>query len=544
MSTTSVPTGMELLHNASLNKGTAFTEDEREALGLRGLLPPHVHTMEEQVTRVMENYRRKDTPLGRYIHLLSLQDRNETLFHRVCLDHLEEMMPVIYTPTVGQACQEYGHIFRRTRGCFVSLKHRGRVADVLRNWPYVDVRVIVVTDGERILGLGDLGADGMGIPIGKLSLYSVCAGVHPSDCLPIMLDVGTDNEQLLNDPLYIGTKQRRLRGQAYDDFVDEFITAATEVFPRALVQFEDFANANAFRLLDRYRDRICTFNDDIQGTGSVVLAGILGALRITGGALGDQRFLFLGAGEAGLGCGKQIAAAMVLEGMSEKEARDRFSFFDIGGLVVKSRKDLSDEHRLYAHDHPHTTDFLEAVKAIKPTVIVGASAQAGAFGKDVLETMASLNDRPIVFALSNPTAKAECTPEDAYKHTAGRAVYASGSPFKPLEVGGKKFVPGQANNAYVFPGIGLGVVAVEATRVTDEMFYASAKALADMVSDKDLAMGRVFPGLAQIREISLNIAVAVAEVAYEQGLARIDRPADLKGYIRSQMFEPVYDTYV
>lgn len=544
MSTTSVPTGIELLHNASLNKGTAFTEDEREHLGLRGLLPPHVHTMEEQVERVMWNHRRKETPLARYIHLLALEDRNETLFYRVCLEHVEEMLPIIYTPTVGQACQEYGHIFRRTRGCFVGIKHRGHVADVLRNWPYVDVRVIVVTDGERILGLGDLGADGMGIPIGKLSLYSVCAGVYPCDCLPVMLDVGTDNEELLNDPLYIGAKQRRLRGKEYEDFVEEFISAATEVFPHVLIQFEDFANANAFPLLERYRDKICTFNDDIQGTGGVVLAGLLGALRITGGKLTDQKLLFLGAGEAGLGCGKQIVAAMVSEGVSEQQGRERCWFFDVGGLVEKGRTDLSDEHKLYAHDHPHTDDFLEAVKSIKPTAIIGASAQAGMFTKEVLETMAELNKRPIVFALSNPTHKAECTPEEAYRHTGGRAVFASGSPFDPVEMNGKRFVPGQSNNAYVFPGIGLGVVAVGATRVTDEMFYAAAQALADMVSEKDLELGRVFPALTRIREISANIATAVAEVAYEQGVAKLQRPADLHAYIKSQMYQPVYDTYV
>lgn len=544
MSTTSVPTGTELLHDARLNKGTAFSEEERERLGLRGLLPPHVHTMDEQVQRVMENHRRKDTPLDRYIHVLALQDRNETLFHRVCLDNLEEMMPIIYTPTVGQACQEYGHIFRRTRGCFISLKHRGRMADVLRNWPFVDVRVVVVTDGERILGLGDLGADGMGIPIGKLSLYSVCAGIHPCDCLPVMLDVGTNNEQLLNDPLYIGAKQRRLRGEEYDAFVEEFITAATEVFPHALIQFEDFANANAFPLLEKYRDRICTFNDDIQGTGVVVLAGLLGALRITGRPLSEQKFLFLGAGEAGLGCGKQIVAAMVLEGISEKKARESCWYFDIGGLVVKGREDLSAEHRLYAHDCEHTSNFLEAVKAVKPTAIIGASAQAGMFDKDVLEAMAEFNERPIVFALSNPTHKAECTPEEAYKHTSGRAVYASGSPFKPVELNGQTFVPGQSNNAYVFPGIGLGVVACEAARVTDEMFYASAKALADMVSEDDLKLGRVFPSLTEIREVSARIATAVAEVAYEQGLAREPRPPDLLEYIRSQMYVPIYEDYV
>jgi malate dehydrogenase (oxaloacetate-decarboxylating)(NADP+) len=544
MSTTSVPTGVELVHNPGLNKGTAFTEDERELLGLRGLLPPHVHTMEEQSARVMENFRRKDTDLGRYIHMLALQDRNETLFYRVLLDHLEEMMPIIYTPTVGRACQDYGHIFRRTRGCFVALKHRGRIADVLRNWPYVDVRVIVVTDGERILGLGDLGADGMGIPVGKLSLYTACAGIHPADCLPVMLDVGTDNDSLLSDPLYIGTKQRRLRGEAYDAFVDEFIAAVTEVFPRALVQFEDFANANAFRLLTRYRDQICTFNDDIQGTGSVVLSGILSAIRTTGRKLTEQRFLFLGAGEAGMGVGGQIASAMMRDGLSEAEARGRCWFFDVDGLIVKGRERLSEEHQPYAHKHEPLSDFLAAVKAVQPTGIIGASAQPGMFDGPVLEAMAEMNERPIVFALSNPTHKAECTPEEAYGHTGGRAVYASGSPFAPVTINGRTFVPGQGNNAYVFPGIGLGVVACDAARVTDEMFYAAAKALAAHVGEEDLKLGRVYPSLAKIREVSLDIATAVAEVAYEQGLASLSRPRDIHEYIRSQVYVPTYQEYV
>jgi malate dehydrogenase (oxaloacetate-decarboxylating)(NADP+) len=544
MSTTSIPTGMELLRNAGLNKGTAFTEEERELLGLRGLLPPHVHTMKEQVDRVVENYRRKDTDLGRYVHILSLQDRNETLFYRVVLDNLEELMPIIYTPTVGEACQKYGHIFRRTRGCFIAEKHRGRMADVLKNWPLVDVRVIVVTDGERILGLGDLGANGMGIPVGKLSLYTACAGIHPADCLPVVLDVGTNNEELLNDPLYIGTKEQRLRGEEYYDFVDEFITAATTVFPQALIQFEDFANPTAFPLIEKYEDEICTFNDDIQGTGSVILSGLLGALRITGGKLTEQKLLFLGAGEAGMGCGKQIVAAMVSEGLSEKEAQERFWFFDVDGLIVKGRDNLSDVHLPFAHDHEHMTDFLEVVKAVKPTAIIGASAQASTFTKEVLETMAEMNERPIVFALSNPTHKAECTPTEAYTYTNGRAIYASGSPFKPVELNGKTFVPGQGNNAYIFPGVGLGIVACESSRVTGEMFYAAAKALAGEVSEDDLKLGRVYPALSRIREVSAKIATAVAEIAYEQGHACLPRPKNLHEHIKSSMYVPEYEDYV
>jgi len=544
VSTTSIPTGIDLIHNPSLNKGTAFTEDEREALGLRGLLPPHIHTMEEQAARVMENFRRKDTDLGRYIHMLALQDRNETLFYRVLLDNLEEMMPIIYTPTVGKGCLEYGHIFRRTRGCFVAIKHQGRMANVLRNWPFVDIRVVVVTDGERILGLGDLGADGMGIPIGKLSLYTACAGLHPSDCLPVMLDVGTDNDSLLNDPLYIGTKQRRLRGEAYDEFVDEFIDAVHEVFPRALIQFEDFANANAFRLLRKYREKICTFNDDIQGTGSVVLSGLLSALRLTEGKLAEQRILFLGAGEAGIGVGNQIVAAMIVDGLSAKEAHQRCWFFDVGGLIVKGRDRLAEEHRPFAHDHEHTDDFPAAVEAIKPTVIIGASAQPGMFSPDVLKAMAALNERPIVFALSNPTSKAECTPEEAYKWTEGRAIYASGSPFDPVTLNGRTFVPGQGNNAYVFPGVGLGVIACGARRVTDEMFYAAARALAAQVTEDDLRIGRVYPPLTRIREVSALIATAVAEVVYDQDLADVPRPKDLYQHIKSEMYEPEYMSYV
>jgi len=450
----------------------------------------------------------------------------------------------VYTPTVGKACQEFAHIYRRPRGCFLAVKHQGRMADIIRNWPYVDVRVVVVTDGERILGLGDLGADGMGIPIGKLCLYTACAGVHPTECLPVMLDVGTDNEALLNDPLYIGTRQRRLRGAKYDEFVEEFISAVTNAFPHALIQFEDFANANAFRLLERYRDRICTFNDDIQGTGSVVLSGLVSALRVTRGKLTDQTILFLGAGEAGVGIGNQIVAAMKQDGLSEKDAHARCWFFDVNGLIVKGRERLGEEHKPYAHPHEHLTDFVAAVKAIKPTVLIGASAQPGRFNREVLEAMAKNNERPIIFALSNPTSKAECTPEEAYTHTDGRAIFASGSPFKPVTVGGKEFVPGQGNNAYIFPGVGLGVVAVDATRVTDEMFYAAAKALADQVSEEDLKLGRVYPPLTRIREVSAMIAMAVAKVAYDQGLARLPRPKDLYDHIKSSMYVPEYEEYV
>ena len=537
------PTGADLLHSPVLNKGTAFTEEERDALHLRGLLPPHVHTQDEQVMRVMENFRRKPNDLEKYVHMIALQDRNETLFYRVVLDHLEEMMPIIYTPTVGQGCLEYGHIFRRPRGLFVSSADRGRVADVLRNWPSPDVRIIVVTDGERILGLGDLGADGMGIPVGKLSLYTACAGVHPALCLPVTLDVGTDNERLWRDPLYIGIRQPRLRGEAYDALVDEFMTAAQEVFPNVLVQFEDFANVNAFRLLNRYRDRLCTFNDDIQGTGGVALAGLVSALRLTGGRLPDQTVLFLGAGEAAVGIAGLIVAGMVAEGLPEEEARARCWLVDSRGLVVKSRTDLAPHKQPYAHDHAPLPDFLAAVEALRPTAIIGVSGQPGTFSQPVLAAMARLNERPIVFALSNPTSKAECTAEQAYTWTEGRAIFASGSPFAPVTVGGRTHVPGQGNNAYVFPGVGLGVIACGARLVTDEMFFAAARALAGQVSEEDLAQGLIYPPLTEIREVSAAIAAAVAGVAYRQGLATRPEPEDLLAFIEAQMYEPRYESY-
>jgi malate dehydrogenase (oxaloacetate-decarboxylating)(NADP+) len=537
-------TGVDLLYNPTLNKGSAFTEEERDALGLRGLLPPHVHTQEEQVQRVMENSRRKPNDLEKYIHLVALQSRNETLFYRVVLDHIEEMMPIVYTPTVGQACQEYGHIFRRPRGMFISAADRGRVAEVLRNWPNSNVRVIVVTDGERILGLGDLGASGMGIPVGKLALYTACAGVHPSFCLPVTLDVGTENERLLNDPLYMGLRQRRLRGEAYDALVDEFLAAAQEVFPQALIQFEDFANRNAFRLLDKYWERLCTFNDDIQGTGGVALAGLYSALRITGGRLSEQKVLFLGAGEAAIGIADLIVAAMVDEGLTEGEARSRCWLVDSKGLVVRSRTGLAPHKLGYAHERAPLPDLLSAVEALQPTAIIGVSGQPGMFTQPVLAAMARFNDRPIVFALSNPTSKAECTAEQAYTWTEGRAVFASGSPFAPVTLEGKTYVPGQGNNAYIFPGVGLGVIACGARLVTDEMFFAAAKALALQVSEADLEQGLVYPPLTMIREVSAVIAVAVAEIAYQRGLAAQPRSADLRAHIEAQMYEPCYHSYV
>ena len=538
------PRGADLLHNPLLNKGTGFTEAEREALDLRGLLPSRVATLAQQTERVLRNVRGQPTALSKYRYLTGLLDRNTTLFYRLVVDNLDEIMPIIYTPTVGQACQQYGHVFRQARGLFIGINDRGRVVDILRNWPYSDVRIIVVTDGERILGLGDLGANGMGIPIGKLALYTACAGVHPASCLPITLDVGTNNQTLLDDPLYIGLPQKRERGEAYDAFVEEFILAAQYLYPRAIVQFEDFGNMNAFRLLRKYRDRICTFDDDIQGTAAVALAGVYSALRLTGGRLVDQRFLFLGAGEAGIGIGDLIVTALENEGLSEREARRCCWFVDSKGLVVASRGDLA-EHKLpFAHDHAFIPDLQSAVEALKPTALIGVSGVGSTFTQPIVETMARLNQRPIIFALSNPTSKAECTAEQAYTWTDGRAVFASGSPFDPVTVAGKTFVSGQGNNAYIFPGVGLGIIACGATRITDEMFYAAAKTLAGLVSEDDLALGRIYPALDQIRQVSAHIGAAVARVAYANHLATMPEPEDLLKAVRTQMYDPVYESYV
>ncbi|MCA9953914.1 MAG: NAD-dependent malic enzyme [Anaerolineales bacterium] len=533
-------TGVDLLHNPLHNHGTAFTDEERDSYKLRGLLPPRIFTQERQVQRSLGNYRKKQNDLERYIYLISLEDRNETLFYRLVMDNLEEMMPIIYTPTVGKACQEFAHIFRRPRGLYISAEDKGRVAEVIANWPLDDVEVIVVTDGERILGLGDLGVNGMGIPVGKLSLYTACAGINPAKTLPITLDVGTENEKLLDDPLYIGLPQRRLRGAEYDALVDEFMTAVNERYPNVMVQFEDFANLNAFRLLHKYRNQYCTFNDDIQGTASVTLAGIYSALRLTGGKLGEQKLLFLGAGEAGIGIADLIVSAMMDEGLSEAEARQRCWFVDSRGLVESTRTDLA-EHKLhYAHEFAPQPNLLAAVNALKPTGIIGVSGRGQMFTKPIVEAMAALNERPIVFALSNPTANSECTAEEAYTWSEGRAIFASGSPFDSVTYNGKTFVPGQGNNSYIFPGVGLGVVAVKARHVPDEMFMAAARTLAQLVTEEDLAMGRIYPSLKRIREVSVAIGTAVAKVAYQQGLARVPRPDNLAEFVQAQMYHPSY----
>lgn len=532
--------GVDVLRDPAMNKGTAFSDAERDALGLHGLLPPVVSTLEAQVGRVLENFRRKASPLEKYIDLANLHDRNWTLFFRVLMDHPDEMTPIVYTPTVGLACQQFGHIFQRPKGLFVSAKDRGRVAGLLANWPRKDVKIIVVSDGERILGLGDLGANGMGIPVGKLSLYTACSGVPPEQTLPVLLDVGTNNPAFLTDPLYIGLHEKRLEGEAYDALVDEFIQAAQKAFPGVVIQFEDFANHNAFRLLERYRDKIPTFNDDIQGTAAVTVAGVLSSLRVTGGKVADQVLLFQGAGEAATGIADLWAEVLVAEGLPVAEARKRCWLFDSRGLVVKSRSDLAHHKVPYAHEHPTVATLLDAVKAVKPTAIIGVAAVGGAFTQEVVGAMSALNARPIVFALSNPTSKSECTAEQAYTWSNGRALFACGSPFDPVDMNGKHFVPRQGNNSYIFPGVGLGAIVTGTKRITEPMFMAAARTLASLVTDEDLAQGSLYPPLSGIREVSAKIAAAVAEIAFREKLATVPQPPDLLAFVKSRMYEPRY----
>jgi len=542
-----VPTtlrGVSLIQDPRWNKGTGFTQQERDTLGLQGLLPPRVLTMEEQLLRVRHNFKAKTSAIEKYIFLVGLQDRNEALFYRLVVDGLTEMMPLIYTPTVGEACKKFGHIFRRPRGLYLSINDRGRIRQVLRNWPDRHVAVIVVTDGERILGLGDLGAHGMGIPIGKLSLYTACAGIHPFQCLPITLDVGTNNAGLRDDPLYTGLRQARCRGPEYDGFIEEFVTAVDELFPGVLLQWEDFATENAIRLLVRYRDRLCSFNDDVQGTAAVVLTALLSACRVKQERLQDQRLLFLGAGASATGVAHLIVSAMVREGLSEAEARTRMWFVDSKGLIAAGRDDLAPHKQPFAHPHPPVTDFLTAVETLLPTGIIGLSTQGGAFSEPIVRALAAANERPILFALSNPTSSSECTAEQAYRWTDGRALFASGSPFDPVSLDGRRYLSGQANNAYIFPGLGLGIVLSQARRVTDGMFHEAARTVAESVSPANLAEGTLLPALDGIRELSVRIAAAVARLASREGLARVDVPDDAEAWVRAGMYQPVYPDYV
>jgi len=529
--------GLEVLRDKTLFRSIAFTRAERDRLGLRGLLPHRVATQRQLVERVMASLRRLPTDIDRYMALSSLQERNEHVFYRTVIDHIDEIMPLIYTPTVGQACREFSHIAREPKGLFITPDDRGRIKRMLGNWSERDIRVIVVTDGERILGLGDLGANGMGIPIGKLALYTACAGIPPRHCLPVTLDVGTDNREMLADSLYLGYPHRRIRGRRYLALVDEFVAAVQARYPDALIQFEDFLTPNAYALLRKYRDRVLCFNDDIQGTAAVVLAGVLASARVTGTGLPAARIMFLGAGSAATGIADLMVAALVEAGTGREEARRRLWFVDKDGLVVRGRDGLMEHNLPYAHDH-EPLSFLEAIDAIKPHVLIGATGAPGTFTREVVERMSAINERPAIFALSNPTSKAECTAEQAYAWSGGRAVFTSGSPFGEVVHDGRVFRPGQGNNAYVFPGVGLGALACRARLISDRMFLAAARALARLVRQDDLARGSLYPPLKEIRRLSLAIATSVAEEAWESGLARRRRPANVRTLIRRLMYEP------
>jgi len=533
-------TGYELLRDPRFNKGTAFTATERRELGLEGLLPPVVSTVDLQVARRHDEIANLTDDLHKYLVLSDLQSRNETLFYRVLMSDPATYMPIVYTPTVGEACQKFGHIFRAPRGMYLPVSSRRRLKQLLSNWPERDVRFIVVTDGERILGLGDLGAGGMGIPIGKLSLYTACAGVPPQYCLPIVLDVGTNNQVLLDDPLYQGLRQQRVRGEEYLVFVDEFVAAVEQLYPKCCIQWEDFANFNAVPILTRYRDKICTFNDDIQGTAGVALACIYGALRITGQKLSEQRFLFLGAGSAATGIAELISLAMAQEGMDLAAARRRNALFDINGLLVTSRTDLAGFQKPFAQEAAPVPTFVAAVEALKPTGIIGVSTVPKLFNHDVIGAMARINQRPIIFPYSNPTSRSECSAEEAYRWSDGRAVFASGSPFPPVEIAGRHFVPGQGNNVYIFPAMGMAVFATEAKRVTEEMFIVAARAVAEQVTEENLSTGLIYPPQSHILNASLHVAERIAAYIFDQGLARVPRPDDVGALIRARAYQPVY----
>ncbi|KAL9376779.1 hypothetical protein Peur_030899 [Populus x canadensis] len=545
--TISVASGYTLLRDPQHNKGLAFTEKERDAHYLRGLLPPATISQQLQEKKLMNTIRQYQLPLQKYTAMMELEERNERLFYKLLIDNVEELLPVVYTPTVGEACQKYGSIFKRPQGLYISLKEKGKVLDVLKNWPQKSIQVIVVTDGERILGLGDLGCQGMGIPVGKLSLYTALGGVRPSACLPVTIDVGTNNEQLLKDEFYIGLRQRRATGKEYSELLHEFMTAVKQNYgEKVLIQFEDFANHNAFDLLAKYGTTHLVFNDDIQGTAAVVLAGLISALKLLGGSLADHTFLFLGAGEAGTGIAELIALEMSRRSKSPlEETRKKIWLTDSKGLIVSSRKEsLQHFKKPWAHEHEPVKGLLEAVKAIKPTVLIGTSGVGKTFTKEVIEAMASFNEKPLILALSNPTSQSECTAEEAYTWTKGKAIFASGSPFDPVEYEGKVFVPGQSNNAYIFPGLGLGLVISGAIRVHDDMLLAAAEALAGQIKEEYLAKGLIYPPLSNIRKISVQIAANVAAKAYELGLAtRLPRPENLVKHAESCMYSPAYRYY-
>jgi malate dehydrogenase (oxaloacetate-decarboxylating)(NADP+) len=535
--------GADLLRQPSLSKSTAFTDKERDALGLVGLLPDAVESEDLQIRRVLHQLGHKTSDLDRYVYLMNLLDHDETLFYKVLMDDPARFLPIVYDPTVGEACLKFGHIFRGPRGMYVSMNRRGRIKDVLRNWPQKDVRVICVSDAGRILGLGDLGTNGMGIPIGKLQLYTATAAVPPQVLLPVLFDAGTNNDELLHDPLYLGLRQTRPRTEDLYRVVDEFVDAVQEVFPLCCIHFEDWTGVDAVNLLARYRDKVSCYNDDIQGTASVTLAGLVNACRLKGSKLSEEKVLFLGAGSAGIGIANLIASAMMQEGLSEQQARARIGLFDVHGLIESTRKDLEDFQRPYAHSAKPTKDFVEAIEALKPTAIIGVSTVGKAFSRPVVEAMARINKRPIVFALSNPTEHAECTPSEAYGWTQGRAIYAAGVQFPPVPIDGTTLLPSQANNVYIFPAVGMAIYATQAKRVTDEMFIVAARALADQVTKPQLDQGMLYPPQSNILKVELATAAKVAEEIFARNLARVDKPAELTAFIASHTYRPVYPTF-
>jgi malate dehydrogenase (oxaloacetate-decarboxylating)(NADP+) len=532
--------GIEVLQDPSLNKSTAFTEAEKQALGLVGLVPDVTETEDLQLQRVNLQLAQKPTDLERYIYLINLLDHNETLFYSTIMSDPARFLPIVYDPTIGEACLKFGHIYRQPRGMYLSMARRGKVKEVLRNWPEKDVRFICVTDAGRILGLGDQGANGMGIPIGKLQLYTACAGVPPQYLLPMYLDAGTNNEQYLHDPLYLGMRKTRpSTGELYS-FVDEFVQAVQEVFPKCCIHFEDWTGVDAVHLLQRYRDKYCVYNDDVQGTAGIVLAGMINAAKIKGKRLSDERYLFLGAGSAGIGLADLLCSEMVQEGLTLKQAQDRVYMFDINGLLGDKRKDLVDFQKPYAHKHAPTRDFVAAIESIKPTTIIGVSTVGSTFTQKVIEAMSRINERPVVLALSNPTEHAECTPEQAYTWSKGKAIYAAGVQFPPVHYNGKTFLPGQANNFYIFPAIGMAIFATQASRVTDEMFIEAARAVADQVPSDLLNQGLLYPLQSNILETEIQTAARVAKLVFDLGLARVARPADMVALIRDHLYQPEY----
>jgi malate dehydrogenase (oxaloacetate-decarboxylating)(NADP+) len=538
--TSAIKHGIELLHDPSLNKSTGFSEAEKQALGLVGLVPDVTETEELRLRRVMMQLGQKNTDLDRYIYLMNLLDNDETLFYRTVMSDPTRFLPIVYDPTIGEACLKFGHIYRQARGMYLSITRRGKVKEILKNWPQKDVRFICVTDGGRILGLGDLGANGAGIPIGKLQLYTACAGVPPQYLLPMYLDAGTDNEQYLNDPLYLGLRKTRPSTEELFSFVDEFVEAVQEVFPKCCIHFEDWTGADAVHLLQRYRDRYCVYNDDVQGTAGITLAGMINAAKLKGAKLKDEKYLFLGAGSAGIGLANLLCSALVAQGMSLKEAQSRVYMFDINGLLEASRTDLHDFQKLYAHQHAPTRDFVAAIESIKPTTIIGVSTIGGAFTQKVIESTSRINQRPVILALSNPTEHAECTAEQAYTWSKGKAIYAAGVQFAPFHYDGQTFLPGQANNFYIFPAVGMAIFATQAKRVTDEMFIEAGQAVADQVPSELLNQGLLYPLQSNILETEIQTAARVAKLVFDSGLARVERPRDMVAFIREHVYKPQY----